>query len=103
MPARFLVARNPDESSTLPYLLRVPVAGPPLLLKAKDAWPRTAKVYCHRLDAWPDAAEIIEDVGVRPLVFAGSRKLAEEWTYRFLAAAYAEAVGDRRFGDGSQR
>lgn len=274
MPARFLVARNPDESSTLPYLLRVPVAGPPLLLKAKDAWPRTAKVYCHRLDAWPDAAEIIEDVGVRscewrgravdlvldrgrehrsqfvfvtirgreaifwqtartaagsrpgvripsrraagvrdleivvdtrerygyrfaaqqatvrkaplragdyaielddqvvasverksvgdlvrrlvdgqlafvmadlatlphaavvvdgryqdalsaehvqpgfvgdllarvavrypsvPLVFAGSRKLAEEWTYRFLAAAYAEAVGDQRFGDGSQR
>lgn len=51
----------------------------------------TAKVYCHRLDVWPDAAEII------------GRKLAEEWTYRFLAAAYAEAVGDRRFGDGSQR
>ena len=65
MPTRFLVARNPDAASTLPYLLRVPVAGPPLLLKAKDAWPRTAKVYCHRLDEWPDDAEIIEEVGVR--------------------------------------
>jgi hypothetical protein len=62
MPARFLVARNPDEASTLPYLLRVPVAGPPLLLKAKDAWPRTAKVYCHRLAAWPDDAEVLEEV-----------------------------------------
>jgi hypothetical protein len=65
MPARFLVARNPDEASTLPYLLRVPVAGPPLLLKAKDTWPSTAKVYCHRLDAWPDDAEIIQEIAVR--------------------------------------
>jgi hypothetical protein len=65
MPARFLVARNPDGASTLPYLLRVPIAGPPLLLKAKDTWPRTAKVYCHRLAAWPDDAEVLEEVGVR--------------------------------------
>jgi hypothetical protein len=50
MPARFVVARNPDEASTLPYLLRVPVAGPPLRLKAKATWPRTAKVYCHQVD-----------------------------------------------------
>lgn len=64
MPARFLVARNPDEASTLPYLLRVPVAGRPLLLKAKDAWPRTAKVFCHPLDAWPDDADIVDDVPV---------------------------------------
>jgi hypothetical protein len=65
MPARFVVARNPDAASTLPYLLRVPVAGPPLLLKAKDAWPRTAKVYCHRLDVWPDGADVLEEVDVR--------------------------------------
>ncbi|WP_276319851.1 hypothetical protein [Egibacter rhizosphaerae] len=25
-----------------------------------------------------------------PIVFADSRKMAEEWTYRFLAAAHAE-------------
>ena len=34
-----------------------------------------------------------------PVIFPGSRKLAEEWTDRFLAAAYAEAVGEQRFGD----
>ena len=65
MSARFLVARNPDAASALPYLLRVPVAGAPLLLKAKDPWPRTAKVYCHRLDVWPDEPEVVDDVGVR--------------------------------------
>lgn len=65
MSARFVVARNPDEASTLPYLLRVPVEGPPLLLKAKDAWPRTAKVYCHPFDEWPDDAEVVTELGVR--------------------------------------
>jgi hypothetical protein len=65
MPARFVVARNPDATSTLPYLLRIPLIGPPLLLKAKETWPRTAKVYCHRLDVWPDNADVIEEVGVR--------------------------------------
>lgn len=65
MPARFVVARNPDAASTLPYLLRVPVAGPPLLLKARDVWPRTAKVYCHVLDTWPDDPDVVEEVAVR--------------------------------------
>jgi hypothetical protein len=39
----FRIARNPDEDSTLPYLLSVPVGPTPLVLKAKDTWPRTAK------------------------------------------------------------
>jgi hypothetical protein len=47
-------------------------------------------------------ADLLARVAVRyssvPSTFAGSRKLAEEWTYRFLAAAYAEARGDERFG-----
>ena len=29
-----------------------------------------------------------------PIVFADSRKLAEEWTYRYLAAAYAWALDE---------
>lgn len=29
-----------------------------------------------------------------PLVFADSRKFAEEWSYRFLAAALSDAGGD---------
>lgn len=47
-------------------------------------------------------ADLLARVAVRypsvPVTFAGSRKLAEDWTYRFLAAAYAEARGDARFG-----
>jgi hypothetical protein len=36
-----------------------------------------------------------------PVVFADSRKFAEEWTYRFLAAAFSDAesgdpVAERR-------
>src|SRR5262249_37491163 len=68
--APFTVARNPDRDSSLPYLLRVPVDGAWMLLKAREPWPRTAKVYCHRFDAWPADAEVVEDVKVR---FAGWR------------------------------
>ena len=60
---RFLVARNPDADSTLPYLLRVPL-GDGLVLRAKSPWPRTAKVYCHRDVEWPAEPEIVDDVGV---------------------------------------
>jgi hypothetical protein len=60
---RFLIARNPDAESTLSFLLRIPL-GAGLILKARDTWPRTARVYCHRADAWPEAPEIVEDVGV---------------------------------------
>jgi hypothetical protein len=60
---RFLVARNPDPDSSLPYLLRLPL-GDGLVLKARDRWPRTARVYCHRADEWPEDAEVLEDVAV---------------------------------------
>jgi hypothetical protein len=29
------------------------------------SWPRTAKVYCHRAEQWPDQPEILEQVAVR--------------------------------------
>lgn len=60
---RFLVARNPDVDSSLPYLVRLPIDGG-LVLKVRDTWPRTARVYCARADAWPDDPEILEDVAV---------------------------------------
>jgi hypothetical protein len=63
MSRRFLVARNPEPDSSLPYLLYVPV-GPGLVLKARDSWPRTSRVYCHRMETWPDDVEVIEDVPV---------------------------------------
>jgi hypothetical protein len=67
----FRIARNPDPDSTLPYLLWVPVERGPLVLKAKDTWPRTAKVYCHPADGWPADAELLEEVAVRSCVRRG--------------------------------
>jgi hypothetical protein len=48
LAATFSVARNPDPASKLAYLVRLPLPEGPLVLKAADSWPRTAKVYCHR-------------------------------------------------------
>jgi len=61
----FVIARNPDATSSLPFLLRVPVGSQAIVLKARDTWPRTAKVYCHPADTWPSDADVIERVPVR--------------------------------------
>jgi hypothetical protein len=61
----FVIARNPEPDSSLPYLVRLPLPGRPVVLKVRDVWPRTAMVYCHRADGWPDEPEIIERVAVR--------------------------------------
>jgi ERCC4 domain len=61
----FVVAVNPDPDSTLPFLIRLPLPSGELVLKARDSWPRTAKVYCHRADRWPDEPEIVEQVPIR--------------------------------------
>ncbi|MGH2427440.1 MAG: ERCC4 domain-containing protein [Candidatus Limnocylindria bacterium] len=67
---RFVIARNPDPDSRLPYLLRLPLADAPIL-KARDTWPRTARVFCHRTDEWPVDAEIVEEVPVLGCVRRG--------------------------------
>jgi hypothetical protein len=69
----FVIARNPDESSSLPYLLRIPLASGAVVLKAKDTWPRTNKIYCHPADGWPDPSlvDIVERVPVRSCVRRG--------------------------------
>jgi hypothetical protein len=60
----FVVARNPDPDSALPYLLRLPLEGG-LVLKAREPWPATSRVYCHLADGWPDDPEVIESTPVR--------------------------------------
>jgi hypothetical protein len=61
----FLVARNPEADSRLPYLLWLPLEGG-LVLKAREPWPATARVYCHRFDEpWPENAEIVEQTPAR--------------------------------------
>ena len=60
----FLVARNPDADSKLPYLLLLPLRDG-LVLKARESWPAIARVYCHRFEqAWPEQAELIEQTPV---------------------------------------
>ena len=62
--ALFTVGRNPQGDSKLPFLLRLPVDGG-LVLKARDVWPTTARVYCHAYEEeWTDAIEIVEEVPV---------------------------------------
>lgn len=58
-----MLARNPEPGSALPYLLRLPLPRP-VVLKARETWPRTSKVYCHRAQEWPEDAEIVERVRV---------------------------------------
>lgn len=65
MTMEFVIARNPDASSSLPYLVRLPLGQSGIALKVRETWPRTAKVYCHRADHWPDDIEVIERVPVR--------------------------------------
>ena len=60
----FLVARNPDPETTLPYLLRLPLEGG-IAFKARERWPVTARVYCHPVADWPAEAEILEEVEIR--------------------------------------
>jgi hypothetical protein len=60
----FVIGRNPEEDSTLPYLLRLPIEEG-LVLKARDTWPRSARIYCHPCEAdWPQDAEVIEETPV---------------------------------------
>ncbi|WP_153504086.1 ERCC4 domain-containing protein [Cumulibacter manganitolerans] len=65
MTEPLLIVRNPDAASSLPYLVRIPI-GDGIVLRTRETWPRTSKVYCHRHDGpWPDDAEIVESVPLR--------------------------------------
>jgi hypothetical protein len=66
----FLIARNPDPESALPFLLRLPLDGG-IELKARAPWPTTARVYCHPVGEWPADAPVIEEVPIRHCVRRG--------------------------------
>ena len=61
----FRVGLNPEVGSSLPYLLEIPVEGG-VILKAREPWPSSSRVYCHPWEGpWPEEAEILEEVPVR--------------------------------------
>ena len=65
VPDPFLIAKNPDAGSTLPYLLRVPIDGG-VVLRSKSTWPTTARVFCYEGDdPWTSDLEIVESLEVR--------------------------------------
>jgi hypothetical protein len=68
----FVVAKNPEVDSTLPFLVRLPLGAEGIVLKTRDVWPRTAKLYCHAAEGWPPDAEIVERVPVRSCVRRGA-------------------------------
>ncbi|MFC0532496.1 ERCC4 domain-containing protein [Phytohabitans kaempferiae] len=70
--AQFVIARNPEPDSRLPYLLWVPLGQRGVLFKAGGTWPRTSAVYCHPIDGWPDDAEVLERLPVRSCVRRGA-------------------------------
>ncbi len=60
----FVVASNPQPDTKLPFLVKLPLEGG-LVLKARDTWPRTSRVYCHPFEEdWPEDPEIVEAVPV---------------------------------------
>jgi len=73
LAVEFLIARNPDPESRLPYLIRVPLAGG-LVFRTAGTWPRTKALYCHPVpvDEWPGEPEVIERVPVRSCVRRGA-------------------------------
>jgi hypothetical protein len=65
VPDDLLIALNPEEDSSLPYLIRIPLGAAGIVLKTRDTWPRTSKLYCHRAAGWPPDAQIILRLPVR--------------------------------------
>ncbi len=82
-----------DLGFVLAELAAVPRAAGGLLRRGVQARARPARLL----------ADLLARVQVRypsvTIVFCGARKLAEEWTFRFLGAALAELAGEERFGD----
>lgn len=67
------MARNPDPSSSLPYLVRVPLEEG-LVFRTKGVWPRTTALYCHPvgLEEWPEHPDIVERVALRACARRGA-------------------------------
>jgi hypothetical protein len=83
----FVVARNPDPDSRLPYLVRLPLEGG-LILKVRDTWPRTSRVFCARVDGgWPSGSPAL------PLSYSAARSSLPRPTRSGNRSGSAAAMG----------
>jgi ERCC4 domain-containing protein len=71
--AELLIAHNPDPDSTLPYLLRLPLAGG-MVFRTSGTWPRTKALFCYQVSAddWPADPDIVERTRLRSCVRRGA-------------------------------
>jgi len=64
MTGGFKVARNPDPGSRLPYLVWLPIEGG-IVLKAREPWPRAARVDCsHEGTPRDEGAGLVDEAPV---------------------------------------
>jgi len=71
--ATFWLGRRSATTSRLPYVIRLPVSGEGrIFLAVRDTWPRGTDVFCHQLPAWPDDADIIDEVPIEACWRAGA-------------------------------
>lgn len=64
MDRRFRVARNPDPDSRLPYIVWLPIEGG-LVLKARETWPRAARVFCFQDGTgWDESGVLVDQAEV---------------------------------------
>ena len=71
--SELLIATNPDPTSRLAYLLRIPL-GEGIVLRTSGTWPRTKALYCHPVpaDEWPDEPDVVEAVPLRSCARRGA-------------------------------
>lgn len=55
---QFIVARNPNLHSRLPFLVCLPLDDGELWLQAKADWPRACRVYCHPVSETPAVEQL---------------------------------------------
>jgi len=61
----FVIAENPRENSSLPYLLSLPLEGSqPIMLATRAPWPADNDLYCHPVDEWPHHPKVVEQCEV---------------------------------------
>ncbi|WP_425415115.1 ERCC4 domain-containing protein [Rhodococcus phenolicus] len=68
-----VIARNPDQGSSLPFLLRLPIEGG-LVFRTSGTWPRTKALFCYPVpaDEWPTDPDVVERVALRSCVRRGA-------------------------------
>ena len=71
--AELVIVSNPDQDSSLGYLLRLPIGGG-LVFRTAGTWPRTKALFCYPmpLEAWPEDGEVVERVPLRSCVRRGA-------------------------------